>query len=182
MSQPRSYNTPAIILKRSNIGETDRILTLLTKEKGKITVIAKGCRKMSSTKRGYLELGNHIDAFLIPTKSMHLLTQARLVEDFVQIKQTLKGIKKLFQVLEIIDTLLIEEENPDQFDEVREMIYFLNKHPENFTPVQKRLETLIASLGFQHREDTTYQSVLEYVSAVAERPMHSYDYLTVKHG
>lgn len=180
MSQPRSISTPAIILKRTNVGETDRILTLLTETKGKIAVIAKGCRKMSSSKRGYLEPGNLINAYLIPTKSLPILTQARLQEEFVGIKSSLQGMKKLFQVLEIVDTLLVEEENPEIFADVLSMVYHLNESPDNYRSIQTRLENLITSLGFQHPRETTYRSITDYVQAVAEKPLRSYEFLTVK--
>lgn len=180
MSQQRSISTPAIILKRSNVGETDRILTLLTKQRGKIAVIAKGCRKMSSSKRGYLEPGNLIDAYLIPTKSLPILTQARLREEFADIKTNLQGMKKLFQILEIVDTLLVEEENAEIFSDVLHMIQHLNTAPESFVALQTQLENLITSLGFQHPRDTQYHSVTAYVQAVAERPLHAYDFLTIK--
>lgn len=176
----KSFITPAIILKRSNVGETDRIVTLLTQEKGKIAVVAKGSRKMTSSKRGYLEPGNVIDAYLIPTKSLPILTQARLQNEFINAKQSLNSMKKLFQILEIVDTLLVEEEGTDHYQTVYNLIQHLNDFPDNFRSIQHRLETFIISLGFQDPQDTKYTSLLEYVSSVAERPMRSYEFLTVK--
>ncbi len=175
-----SFITPAIVLKRTNVGETDRIVTLLTQEKGKIAVVAKGSRKMSSSKRGYLEPGNVIDAYLISTKSLPILTQARLQQEFVNAKQSLNSMKKLFQILEIVDTLLVEEEDTDHYHTVYQLIEHLNDHPDNYRSIQHRLEQFIMSLGFQNPQDTQYSSILEYVQAVAERPMRSYEFLTVK--
>jgi len=43
-----------IILKRRNLGEADRILTVFTLHKGKLPVLAKGVRRPKSKKRGSL--------------------------------------------------------------------------------------------------------------------------------
>ncbi len=52
MREPRSYSTEAIILRHSDMGEADRIITLLTPYKGKIRVVAKGTRRPVSKKNG----------------------------------------------------------------------------------------------------------------------------------
>lgn len=171
---------PALILKRSNTGETDRIVTMLTPDFGKITAVAKGVRKMSSSQRSHLEPGNVIDAYLIHTKSLPLLTQSRLVQNFASVKTHLQGMKKLFQILEIIDTLFVEEAIPQEYQYVIDLIQDLDQQPEAYLMVQDRLNQLLMKLGYQDSRDTTYKSVVEYVSSVAERPMRSYAYLTVK--
>ena len=48
MPRPRSFRTQAIILKRRDFGEADRLLTLVTPDYGKIDVIAKGARDPKS--------------------------------------------------------------------------------------------------------------------------------------
>ncbi|MFN8450159.1 MAG: recombination protein O N-terminal domain-containing protein [Anaerolineae bacterium] len=54
-SRERSFRTPAIILKRFDLGEADRLLTLLTPRHGKLEVVAKGARKLTSTKTGHVD-------------------------------------------------------------------------------------------------------------------------------
>ena len=51
----KSITTEAIVLKRRNSGEVDRLVTLITQDKGKLQCIAKGVRKMTSSKRAFLE-------------------------------------------------------------------------------------------------------------------------------
>lgn len=61
MSAPqRSYKTSAIILRGRTYGEADRILTLFTRERGKIDAIAKGARRTKSHLAGRLEFGNEV--------------------------------------------------------------------------------------------------------------------------
>ena len=51
------YRTEAIILRRTNYGEADRVISLITPDRGKISGIAKGVRKPKSKLAGGLELG-----------------------------------------------------------------------------------------------------------------------------
>ena len=61
MSAPqRSYKTSAVILRGRTYGEADRILTLFTKERGKLDAIAKGSRRTKSHLAGRLEFGNEV--------------------------------------------------------------------------------------------------------------------------
>ena len=48
MAEFRSYRAEAIVLKHHDWGEADRILTVFTREHGKLRVIAKGVRKIRS--------------------------------------------------------------------------------------------------------------------------------------
>ena len=52
----RLYRTDAIILRRSDFGEADRLLTVFTPERGKLRLLAKGVRKTTSRKAGHVEL------------------------------------------------------------------------------------------------------------------------------
>jgi hypothetical protein len=56
MREQRSYPTEAIIIKHTDLGEADRVLTILTPYKGKLRAMAKGSRRPGSKKAGHLEL------------------------------------------------------------------------------------------------------------------------------
>src|SRR6187397_2305948 len=55
MPVPRRYTTDAIVLSRFDLGEADRVLTLITPGGGKLKAIAKGIRKPTSRIGGSLE-------------------------------------------------------------------------------------------------------------------------------
>lgn len=75
-----SFRTEAILLRRVNYGEADRILTLLTPEHGKVSAIAKGIRKSGSKLAGGLELFGVCDITIMPGKrDMGTVTSARLL-------------------------------------------------------------------------------------------------------
>lgn len=178
----KTFSTPALILKRSNVGETDRIVTLLTKDRGKIAVIAKGCRKLSSSKRGYLEPGNLIEAYLVVTKSLPILTQARIEHEFPNIKLNLQGMKKLLQVLEVVDRLMIEDTvgAEEIFAQVLRILHQLEFNPNQYTQIKHQLYFLVSQLGYDNPANVQYHSLSELVASVSDKPLKSYEYLTVK--
>lgn len=175
----RSAQTPAIILKRVNTGEMDRVVTLYTRDFGKIAVIAKGSRKLSSSRLGSLEPGNHIDAYLINTKQMPILTQVRILQEYQRVKETLLGLKRMLQVLEIVDCLTVEEAQPELFDQLSDILMTLNNSPQQYSSVRTRLISMVEELGYS-THDLNKGSFSEFVENITERPLRSYSYLTVK--
>jgi DNA repair protein RecO (recombination protein O) len=72
----RSFRTDAIILKRRDFGEADRLLTILTPRYGKLDVIAKGARKPTSSKTGHVELFTRADMLIHKGRDLDLAVQA----------------------------------------------------------------------------------------------------------
>lgn len=176
---PRSYTLSGLILKRTSVGETDRVVTLLTQEKGKLVCVAKGVRKLNSSKRAYMEPGNLVKAYLVRTKGLPLLIQAKLINDSAKIKTNLVDIRQLVQVLEVFDKLFVEEELPLKTYQLVLNIRasLINSQTQL---IRGQLKQLILQLGFPKPDMKKYDNILEYVQEIAERPMKSFDYLRVK--
>ena len=75
-------NTEAVVLSRRNFGEADRIITLFTRDHGKITVLAKGVRRPRSKKAGHLEIGSWCKIFVARGKNLDLLTEVEIKQAF----------------------------------------------------------------------------------------------------
>jgi DNA repair protein RecO (recombination protein O) len=75
-SRDRIYRTEAIILRRQDFSEADRILTVLTPSYGKIRLLAKGIRKPASRKAGHLEPFTRVDLLIAHGRTFDLITQA----------------------------------------------------------------------------------------------------------
>jgi len=60
----KSYKAEGIVIKRKNFGEADRILTVFTKKYGKIKVLAKGVRRITSRRGPNVELFNQVELVL----------------------------------------------------------------------------------------------------------------------
>ncbi len=78
----RAYREQAIVLRTHKLGETDRILHLLSTGRGKVRAVAKGVRRPGSRFGGRLEVLSHVDAQLHPGRTLDVVTQVELVHAF----------------------------------------------------------------------------------------------------
>lgn len=106
----RSYRTEALVIRHSNFGEADRILTLYSRENGKIRVVAKGVRKLKSRKAGHLEPFTRVQLQLSKGRDLPIVTQAETIEAFPNIRSTLELTAHAAYVLEILDRFTFDEE------------------------------------------------------------------------
>ncbi len=175
----RTTNLSALVIKRYDLGETDRIVTLLSQPKGRIACVAKGVRRLNSSTRASLEPGNLIKAHLIFTKGMPLLVQTKLLEDVAALRKNLAKIRQLTQILEIFDKLFVEEEIENNlFEHILKTRQHLICGQTQL--IRSDLNHLIKKLGFADQTNSKTQTVLECVQQIVERPMRSFEYLRVK--
>lgn len=104
----RTYKTEGIILKRTNVGEADRIITLYSKHFGKIRVLAKGIRKPTSKKSPSLELFNWVKVLIAPGRNLDLVTEATSVRVFKNLKKDLKKVSLAYHFCELTERLTAE--------------------------------------------------------------------------
>src|SRR5256714_4093322 len=71
-----TYRDRAVVLRKLDYGEADRIYTLLTREHGKVGAIAKGVRRTNSRLAAALELFSQIDVQLARGRNLDVVTQA----------------------------------------------------------------------------------------------------------
>lgn len=177
----KSLTSVGLVIRNINIGETDLITTLLTKEYGKISVLAKGARRLVSTKRAALEPGNLVKVFLITRQGgMPLLTEAKLIQQDSSTYKNLRGYRELSQFLEIINALFVEQEIDESvWQKVLNTRRLLDSPSITNAKVKHNLRLLIISLGFEDPQHSSYSTITDYVSALADRKLNSYDYLKV---
>jgi DNA repair protein RecO (recombination protein O) len=105
-----NYKTQGIIIRRRNFGEADRILTIFTVDKGKISAIAKGVRKPLSHLGGHLELFYIVDLIMAEGRNFDIITASEVVEDLPNLRKNLQLTGKAYYVAEIIDKLINENQ------------------------------------------------------------------------
>lgn len=110
MRHARLYTAEAIILKRRNVGEADRILTLFTKSFGKVRVLARGVRKVSSRRAPHVEVFNRVIATLHKGNAMDTLTEVSPVSSYEAIRSDLHRVGAAYYLCELIDGLLPEQQ------------------------------------------------------------------------
>ena len=98
------------MLKRADFGEADRLLTLYSKEKGKITAIAKGARKPQSRKTGHVELYMRSKFFIAKGRSLDIITQAEMIDAYADLRADLMRVTHASYAVELLDRFTVEED------------------------------------------------------------------------
>jgi DNA repair protein RecO (recombination protein O) len=128
MRRVRVYTTEAIVLKRLNLGEADRILTLYTPSEGKLRAIAKGVRRPASRLAGHLELFSLSVLQLARGRELDVVTQAEAREVFRTVREDLERTSQAYYALELVDRFMPERlENRAVFDLLHEVLQGLDR-------------------------------------------------------
>ncbi len=177
--QNRSQDLEAIVLSRRNYSEADRFITCFTLSQGKITVLAKGVRRLNSKKRPALEPGNHVRLHIKTSGTTPLLTQAQLLNSFSGAKQNLVKLTQSFQILEIIDVLTVSQQpHPQIFYHLIQTLDCLqspgNHKPELITFIKDTLE----QLGFGYPSSDSEALLRDHLESIIQRRLKSKTFLT----
>src|SRR3990170_878312 len=97
-----SYSSEGIVLARRNYGEADRILSVYTKNHGRVSLMAKGIRRPKSRKRGHLEIFSHVRFQAATGRGIDLMTEVEVIDDFKEIRRSLKKVSLAYYFCEVI--------------------------------------------------------------------------------
>ncbi|MBI2908193.1 MAG: DNA repair protein RecO [Chloroflexi bacterium] len=89
MGVSQVYKTEAVVLKATDLGEADRILTLYTPNYGKIRAVAKGSRRPKSKLGGHVEPLTHSAMMLARGRNLDIVTQSQTLDSFMALRDDL---------------------------------------------------------------------------------------------
>ena len=108
MPIPRRYTTDAIVLSRFDLGEADRVLTLITPTGGKLKVIAKGIRRPTSRLGGSLEPFAELTVALARGRTFDVVTQVSVGHAWLKLRDSLESTATAWYLAELADRSLEE--------------------------------------------------------------------------
>ncbi len=108
MPSRRLYATDAIVLSRFDLGEADRVLTLITPELGKLKAIAKGVRRPTSRLGGSVEPFAELHLNLARGRTFDVVTGVIVVRAFLRLRDSLEGAATAWYLAELADRSLEE--------------------------------------------------------------------------
>ena len=108
MPAPRRYVTDAIVLSRFDLGEADRVLTLITPEHGKLKAIAKGIRRPTSRLGGSLEPFAELTVGLARGRTFDVVTEVRVGHAWLGLRDNLESAATAWYLAELADRSLEE--------------------------------------------------------------------------
>lgn len=153
MNEPRSFRVEAIVLRHSDWGEADRLLTLYTRQRGKMRAVAKGARRIQSRKAGHLEPFTHVTLQLAKGRDLPLITQADTVEAYLPLREDLLKTGQAAYVIELLDRFTYEDqsENSDLFHLLAETLHRIAAEADPWLAIRYYEVHLLDFLGFRPR-------------------------------
>jgi DNA repair protein RecO (recombination protein O) len=124
----KTMRTKAFVLRRTNYGEADRIIQLLTPEHGKVSIIARGVRREKSKLAGGIELFARCDVTISSGKGeLGILTGARLEQFYGHIMQDYDRLQFGYEVIKQVTRATENINEPAFFDLVDQALASLDE-------------------------------------------------------
>ncbi len=144
--------TEAIVLRSLRYGESSRIATLFTRERGKLSVIAKGARRTKSRFGSALLPMSYIESviYVKPGRSLQTLSETSHLLRFPSLARDLRKISAGLRIMELLGAVVQEgEQNPALFNLSLKALQYLSLASRNVDNVGSHFELrLAAELGF----------------------------------
>ncbi len=120
------YRSQGFILKKDDRGETDQLLTIYAKDFGKLEILAKAARKISSKLRPAAEIFYLLEIEFIQGKAYKTLTDAVLIEKFENLRKNLKKLKIAYKIAESFSLIKGQEKDEAVWNLLVEALNRLN--------------------------------------------------------
>ncbi|MGI6451636.1 MAG: DNA repair protein RecO [Desulfitobacteriia bacterium] len=122
------YKADAIVIRSREYGESDRLVTLFSREHGKLEAIAKGVRKPKSTQRGGTQLFTYADFLLYKGKSLDTVNQAQPKESFIHLWEDFDRTIAASGMAELLDISTTREQPEPELFTLTLSFLFMLKH------------------------------------------------------
>lgn len=155
--------TTGIVIKKQNKKESDQLLTVLTKEFGKVVFAAKGVRKESAKLAGHLGLFNMSDINFVHGRRTKIITSASERENFANLKKDPIKVQAAKHAADLTDRCLLSEE-PDErvFNLILGALDYLNRKELSQFELKMFLRylefKLLSLLGYEPEDKTIVEA------------------------
>lgn len=153
------YKTEGVVLRSRDFGEADKIVTVLTADRGKIEAVAKGARRPRSRLVGATQLCTHMAVLCFRGRSLDTLSQAEIRDSFRTLREDLLKLAHASYFAELVDQMVQDEDpHPTLLPLVLVTLHLLQALPPDdrrgMDSVRRMFELrLLAELGYRPRLD-----------------------------
>jgi len=172
----RNFRTEGIIIRRRDFKDADRILTVLTRDHGKIAVRASGIRRIPSRRSPHVELLNHCILTLYNGSKFPVLTEAQTLDSFSGVKADLQKIGLAYHLCELVDGLCPENQESRQvFGLVKTTLTRLAIEQDETTLIHDFQTELLSVLGYWNKQEflAKEMDMDHFVENILERKLKS---------
>jgi DNA repair protein RecO (recombination protein O) len=172
------FKTEGIILKTVPFGELDLLLTIYSKEYGKIQARAISARKRESKLKGYLQPFCHAKFMLAKSKTIDIVTEVQAIDNFLLLHSSLKSLAYAFYFAEIIDRTVFGQEKDERlWSLILRAFEVLDQKKTDLPKVRQLFEKkFIEFLGYGALESKN-KTALEFIQELAGEEIRSKRFL-----
>ncbi len=146
------YHTAAVVIRRRDFGEADRIITFFTHDFGKIKCIAKGSRRFKSKFSGKLEPLTFIRIIYFGKENQNIyqINSCDIIRSFHKIGEDYKRLNICSYIVELIDTMFKEKDPNKELLGLLLNIFSLIEESSDVDTVLRIFEVrLLSLLGYK---------------------------------
>jgi len=169
------YKTQGIIIKKSNLGEFDQLITVYTEEFGKILLKGKSIRKNQAKLKGHLELFLNSCLMVAPARGFDIITGAETINNFSELHNNLLSLSASFYLSELINKLIPEPEKDNQIWElILSSFQEINQQNSNIKIIVNNFENkLLEFLGYGNKQNDN----LNFIQSILNEKINSKHFL-----
>ncbi|HEU0020683.1 MAG TPA: DNA repair protein RecO [Dehalococcoidia bacterium] len=149
MPPPRTYRAEGLVLKNIPFGEADLLVTLYSRESGKLRAVARGARRSNSRMVGHFEPLTVARLSLARGRSLDIVNQVEVTENFSSLKSDLTTLARGLYVAELVDGFGSEaSSNRQLYDLAIETLGSIRQHPARELVLRRFELHLMRAAGF----------------------------------
>ena len=178
-----NFKLNAIILSRREFGEADAYLTVFSREEGKLSLLAKGIRRVNSRRAPHLETFSRSEIYVHETSGGNLIvTQAKVIDAFSGIREDIKKVGLAFYATELVSRLTREYQEHSQVFE-RLLLFLQNLStrplpPDPYSQIIKSFQSdILQYLGFGTKTLAKERDLRYYVEELLGGNLRSPEFL-----
>ncbi|MBI2451249.1 MAG: DNA repair protein RecO [Parcubacteria group bacterium] len=150
--------TEAIVLKKNDFSENDQLLVLYSKDFGKIKILGRGTKKITSKLNPHLDIFSHTWVSFVEGERNFILTDSQEIRIFHSLKKNSFKIQAAFGIVHLIDRLIPEpEEDANIWELLQNTLRAINENQEFDlikTIVNKFEAELLNMLGYGFQDNS----------------------------
>ena len=173
------YKTLGIVIKKKDLKDADRLLTIYTQNFGKIIVKAKSVKKSQSKLKGHLELFVYNHLMIAHGKSLDVIINAETIKNYFFMRSNLFHISAAYYFAELIDKLIAEpQKDKNIWNLLISSLNCLNKQKTDINSLVSSFELkLLKYLGYDL--NSKEQKPLTFIQHTLGEKINSKKYLNM---
>lgn len=161
-----TYNLKAIVLKRSDFRENDSLITIYSRERGKLDLVVRGAKKATSKLSAHIEVLNEVELMVVVGKNLNYVGGTKSVNCFGRIKQDFSKLQIVGEAIRIFDKAIKPEfQDVDVFALLESFLLIVNQGEISFL-----LKSSIDSNDFSEYQLVLYIFLLKLLALLGYRP------------